>query len=309
MTLIDTTKITCLICKKICKSILSISKHIQCNHFISNTKKFLFENYPELFKKCKRCSVKIKYYVNDTQARIYCSKNCYLLSINGKKQSPETIQKRIKNTDQITKEKHRQETFINRYGGLYAPHDPLQRGQNISNALKGVKHTKEHHERVIESKKINGTLKHTEETKQKISKIVTEIFNSPNFDKSIFLSNKSSYNYGYYKNFYCRSSYEKKFIDFCEFFLIEVESAETNNFSVKYNDNYGVTRTYFPDFYLPSFDLVVEIKPISMINYGNNIHKFRAAELCFKFIVITEKDYLLDDNNWHLLYDKLLLMI
>jgi hypothetical protein len=77
-------------------------------------------------------------------------------------------------------------------------------------------------------------------------------------------------------------------------------------YSVKYEAEDGITRTYFPDFYLPDLDLVIEIKPISMYDYGNNMYKFDAMCSKSKFMVITEEDYLLDSKNWNLLYESIL---
>jgi hypothetical protein len=298
-------KIDCPLCDTSCNSIRSITHHFRCNHK-ENPRDTLLKVYPSLFKECKKCFSKLKYYITDSQARKYCSNECYISDISGKKQSAETIEKRISNTDQHKKEKKRQETFITRYSSLHAPKDPEAKKVKISIALKGKKHTAEHHIRVIESKTKNNTLNHTEETKKKISESLKRVFRSETFDKTKFLSNKvSSYNYGYHKGFYCRSSYEKKFIDFCEIYKVKLLSAENNKFSIKYKDDKDVTRTYFPDFYLPEFDIIVEIKALGMYDHNNNINKFSEMMKVCKFMVITEDDYLLEDDKWDYLYQEL----
>jgi hypothetical protein len=301
--------LTCPLCNKNCYSLRSISKHIKCVHY-KNPKDILFEKYPQLFNDCKTCGIKIKYYKTDCTSRQFCSKKCYIKSISGKNQSKEVINKRIKNTNQEKKEKKRKETCLTKYGVINAPpKNPIEKGEKISKALKGKKHPKEQHIKVIETKRKNGTLNHSEETKRYISEYLKKKFNSEDFDKSIFLRRKpknNSYNNGHYKGIYYRSSYEKKFLEFCEFYNIKIISAETNMYSVKYEAEDGITRTYFPDFYLPDLDLVIEIKPISMYDYGNNMYKFDAMCSKSKFMVITEEDYLLDSKNWNLLYESIL---
>lgn len=304
----NTSKINCPICKKVYKSILSITKHIQYKHNLVS-KDILFKYNKELFVNCKICCIKIKYYITDKQARKCCSKECYLNSITGKKQSIETVQKRILNTDQIKKEEKRQETFMKKYSSLYAPKDPMLRGERISYALINKQHTKEHHQKIVESKRKNGTLYHTEDTKKLISETLKKIFNSESFDKSKFLQRKiQSYKYGYHKGFYCRSSYEKIFIDFCELYNIKLISAENNKFSVKYytEESLSISKTYFPDFYLPDLDIIIEIKPLSMYDYGNNINKYIAIMNVHRFIVITEEEHLLNKDRWDELYNELL---
>jgi hypothetical protein len=199
--------------------------------------------------------------------------------------------------------------MVERYGSLVHIPDPEDRSRKLSKAGKGRKHTKEHHEKVTQSKIRNGTLKHTQETKNKISAIVTKIFSSPDFDKSKFVrQKKNNYKQGHHKGFYCRSSYERKFVDFCEQYNIELESAENNEFAVKYQSEDGKIRTYFPDFYLPEFDLVIELKPDSMYDYGDNQTKFHEAKKKFRFQVITEEDYLLNNEEWNLLYEYICLI-
>lgn len=296
-------EILCPICKKICKSLRSVAKHIEMFHK-KIPKDILFESNKEFFKNCRHCDIKIKHYKTDSQSRDFCNKICNKLFLTGKKQSQETIEKRILNTNQIEKEKTRQTTMMNRYNSLYECKDEEMRSKNLSNSLKGKIKTSEHINKIIESKRLNGTLKHTDETKNKLSIKMKELFNSDGFDKSKFLNN--NYKNGHYKGFYTRSSYEKKFIDFSEKYKINIISAETNEFAVKYEDDDGVLRKYFPDFYLKDLDLIVEIKPLSMYDVKSNLSKFDAIKKQSRFIVISEEDYLLDDSNWNYLYQELM---
>lgn len=298
------SEIKCPLCNKLCISLKSISSHIRMSHK-KIAKDILFESNIELFRNCNYCNKKIKQYKSDSQSRKCCDKECYRLSKIGKKQDKEIVIKRIKNTNQIEKEIKRKETFIKRYGSLYAPKNEFSRNNKISEKLKGVSHTKEHHIKVIKSKKDNGTLNHTVETKLKISKSLIKTFSDVNFDKSKFLNNNKGYNQGYHKEIYCRSSYEKKFVDFCKKYNIKIQSAENNKFAVNYEDEEGRIRKYFPDFYLPDQDVVIEIKPLGMYDFKFNLKKFSAAAENYNFVVITEEDYLLDENYWDILYENI----
>jgi hypothetical protein len=141
-------------------------------------------------------------------------------------------------------------------------------------------------------------------TKRKISNKIKDIINSPDFDKSVFINHsKENKKQGYHKGFYCRSSYEKQFVDFCDQFNIKLKSAENNNFSVNYESVNGKIKTYFPDFYLKDFDLVVEIKPNSMYDFGDNPLKFHEAKKKYRFIVLTEEDELMNQSGWNNLYE------
>jgi len=296
---------TCPLCQKSYKKTRNLNTHIRKNHNLDG-KNVIFESYPELFKNCKHCNVKIKSYITDSQSKSYCNTRCFNDSKIGVKQSEETIRKRIKNTDQSKKEMTRNKTMMEKYGSLMYTPDPENTRKKLSKAGKGRKHTKEHHEKVTQSKIKNGTLKHTQETKNKISTILQKKFSSPDFDKSKFLvRNINNYKQGYYKGFYCRSSYEKKFVDFCEQFNIKLESAENNEFAVRYQSENLKYKTYFPDFYLPDFDLVIEVKPDSMYNYGDNQIKFFEAKKKYRFEVITEENHLLETEKWNLLYEHI----
>ena len=295
----------CPICSKDCNSLSSITHHINKSHH-ENAKDIIFGTYPSLFRDCLGCGLKIKHYSSDSQSRKCCSKECNKKWRIGKKQSHETINKRIQNTDQHKKENARQETMMLKYNSLMHSFDPVERSEKISKSLSNKSHTKEHHEKITKSKIKNGNLKHTQETKEKIRRSVTTTLNSPDFDKSKLVNHtKSNLKQGYYKGFYCRSSYEKLFVDFCEEYSIELLSAENNDYAIKYESN-GKIKTYFPDFYLVNFDLLIEIKPITMYNYGDNPIKFQEANKKYKFEVITENEHILNRDKWNLLYEHIL---
>ena len=55
-----------------------------------------------------------------------------------------------------------------------------------------------------------------------------------------------------------------------------------------------------------NFDLLIEIKPITMYNYGDNPIKFQEANKKYKFEVITENEHILNRDKWNLLYEHIL---
>jgi hypothetical protein len=76
--------------------------------------------------------------------------------------------------------------------------------------------------------------------------------------------------------FYYQSSYEKRFIEFCETFS-KIGSLQRMPFVIPYVDSKGKIRNYFADF-LINQTIVVEIKPQSMLNYNNNKYKIDAGK-------------------------------
>lgn len=87
------------------------------------------------------------------------------------------------------------------------------------------------------------------------------------------------------------SGFEKKFLDQCYLQGIRVERCAE---IVPYKDAEGKDRQYEPDFYLPDFDYVVEIKGSWAFrdNHGHVREKFFAAQAFFKgrYTLITEKE-------------------
>ena len=298
----------CPICEKEYKNLRSVSKHIGMKHKL-NAKETLFDVYPELFNNCKNCGKQLMYYKSDSQSRKSCNKECDRLSRIGKKQSSDVIEKRIKNTNQSQKEKTRQKTMLKRYNQkTYFFSNPTERSKKISRSLLGKKHTKEHHVNVIKSKRKNGTLNHTPETRKKISESLLKTFSDPSYDRSKFIVNNNNTHKNHktchYNGFFCRSSYEKLFIKFCIEFGIRVESAENKRFVVNYMYEDRL-HCYYPDFWLPDLEVVIEIKPFSMLSYGPNPYKIKAATEKYNFLVITNKDGLLDKDNWIDMYKKI----
>lgn len=295
---------------KICNKEINTYKfafHIKHEHNIKN----IVSYYVKIINNgkigyCEICNKETKFRSIDYGFEKVCSKECRKIlfsesrigkSVNvGKKQSKETIEKRILHTDQKKKEEKRKQTCLERYGVDNAS-KTNEVANKISKTNTGRKcpRTEEHSYKIVESKRKNGTLKCTDETKQKISKSLQITLSDPNFDKTKFLSKNSTYVYGYFDNMYYRSSYELAFLEFCKKYNLKVESAENNKYAVNYIDSVGKSRKYFPDFYLSDYDVVVEVKPISM--YELNLNKFDAAMRKYKYIIVTDEELF---NDWEL---------
>lgn len=292
----------CKFCNFCAKSKLSLSKHISCFHQIKDAKTIIFGWYPELFSYCLNCGIRIKKYPTDGGTKC-CSDNCsyqILKSKNkGKKQTKERIQNRVEKTNQKLKETNRQKTMLEKYGNLFHTENPEDRSNKISKALSNKSHTKEHHEKIIESKRNNNTLKHTKETRNKIADNIKNYWQDNNIDHSVVIPKNGKggkgYKTGYYNDIWYRSSYEKEFLRLCETFNIKVESAATKKFRVKYFYE-GKYRYYYPDFYLPEYDLVCEIKPLSLLGEELVEQKLINGATKFKYWLVTEEE--LNDKDF-----------
>ena len=113
---------------------------------------------------------------------------------------------------------------------------------------------------------------------------------NPMQNSDIFLKQqKSGFSSKYYNELYYRSSYELDFIKFCEIRNIIIENGPTIKFIYK-----DKNKIYFPDFYIPKFNLVCEIK--SEYYYSKdlelNLAKKEATLLQgYEFLFIIDKKY------------------
>lgn len=309
--------IECKICNNSFKNINSLSKHITAKHKDTTKEKYYFDFINKTSGFCFLCNNKTKFRGLSKGFLKYCSNTCASKcklkrkkmseSCKGKKQSKETVDKRIKNTNQEMKEKSRKETMIKKYGvsnwtQTYTGKKHLSKINLDSKKPRSIAHQK----KIIESKIKNKTIKHTKETKIKISKSINSskkfqecIMQGKNISKS-----NGKYLSGYFNNTYFRSSYELSFLIQMFEDNIKVISAESKDFVVEY-EHENKTKKYFPDFYVPSENLIVEIKPLSMCVLPNNVSKFKAAREKYKssFKVITESD-LRCLNDLKTLYEK-----
>lgn len=307
---------TCLICNFLAKNARSLSAHIVQAHQLSKKEYFDSHLKKESDSKCETCNNETKFR-SDHYLR-FCSNVCMHLSSDirqkrklnmlGRIQTEETISKRISNTDQLEKEKTRISTMLEKYGSL-SVYDAMSEERKIEVKNKitekrtGEKHSKEHHIKVINSKRKNGTLKHTEKTKRKMSKTHLENYqreNPPNY-----MSNhrviKKGFKTGYFNDLFFRSSYEERFLIECKKANIEVQSAETKKFRIPYYLVDEIRKFYYPDFYLPKYNCIVEIKPLSMLDDDIVSLKTQAALLSktdYNYIILTEEELFSKHNEW-----------
>lgn len=300
--------IICEICKLQFKNNHSLAAHIRIKHEL--TKKQYYDLYIKQDGEgsCLECG-------KDTSFRgncylTFCSKKCYSSNIGtrealskrvkGKKQSEETIKKRIQNTDQKQKEQARVASMMEKHGTLsttavMTEEAKKERSKKISNFHSGKKHTKEHHEKVIESKRKNGTLNHTNATKQRMSD--SHIANYQSDDPPMPMSinskgpNGRGHETGHINGIFYRSSYEKTFLEYCYNKNIKIEPASTKEFRVAYKDEVeSKLRMYYPDFYLPDYDIIIEIKPLSMLDFENNEIKIDTGMREHSLVLVTEEE-------------------
>jgi len=95
---------------------------------------------------------------------------------------------------------------------------------------------------------------------------------------------------GTFKSFFFRSLLELSYLLQMSKDGKRVESGESTKHRISYVID-GLSRNYFPDFFLPDENIYVEIKPSSLVSSRVNVAKFKAlTESGNKLIVITEKD-------------------
>lgn len=217
--------------------------------------------------------------------------SCHGTYKKGKQQSKETVEKRIKNTDQISKEVKRQRTVLLKYGELFLISE--QQIQQRINSQIGHKKSEERIRKIIESKRLSGKINHSIESRNKISESLRKYHRNPNIDHHQHIHNNSGgrgYLPGSLSGIFYRSSYELKFLQLCEKHNVKVESAATKEYRLIYHDTAGVRRYYYPDFILVEYGVVVEIKPASLIDTFNNMMKIETAASKYNFWLVCEEE-------------------
>jgi predicted nucleic acid-binding Zn ribbon protein len=278
----------CDICNKPQKN---LTKHLIMAHGLNKAQAYemMMVKYPDFFANCIVCETKISKPASaggKTTCSEECSKEARRRVNLGRKQEAHVIEARIKNTDQRKKQAAREKTMLERYGSLYAPNDPEARREKLRK--KRGKRPEFHQRKIIETKRKNGTLKHSEHTKNKIRNSVNLLYASDNPPCTISSGSPKGYKTGCINDIPYRSSYEKIFLEYCQLHKILVESASNTRFRLQYHDEDGKQHFYYPDFYLPCYDCVIEIKPVKMLNEGLNPLKIKAGNANYNFKIVTE---------------------
>lgn len=288
---------TCKICNEEFNSLKGLTTHVNAKHSL-NAKEY-YDKYlkKEDEGKCSVCGNETTYRNAGTGYLKTCSVECRNLSNEfrdkqskakkGKKQSKEHIQKRVKNTNQTNKEKNRKQTMLDKYGvDNPSKLDSIKKILSEKNKGKVLVRTDDWQSNIIESKRKNGTLKHSDKTKKKISDKLNKFYSS-NLDREKYISQSNNVNHlsGWYNGLYFRSSLELSFLIHNKdtFF----SSCENDKYKVIYDDN-GKQRVYYPDF--TDGEMVYEIKPTGLLGTHINKLKIQQAIKVYgdKYNVITE---------------------
>lgn len=286
---------TCKCCNKEFKNLKALSVHFNTKHNLS-TKQY----YDEYLKKddegiCYICGGQTIYRNLGDGYLKHCSIKCRdgNKTINhshwkGKLQPKEMIEKRIHNTNQLEKQKTLETTNFNRYGvNNISKLQSIKEKISIGNIGKILNRTYEWQKNIIDSKRRNGTLKHSDETICKITNKINEYY-SLNFDREKYISKTSSHSfYGWYNGLHFRSSLELSFLVRNNDKLFT--SCEKNKYKIIYEIN-GKQKSYYPDFTDETF--IYEIKPTSLLTHNNNELKIKRGIEFYgdSFKVITEKE-------------------
>lgn len=108
------------------------------------------------------------------------------------------------------------------------------------------------------------------------------------FEKQQKNSKKINY---YNEKLYYQSSYEKHFLDYMS--ELDLLNMVSRGFHIKYEFE-GKERSHFPDFYIESYNLIVEVKSIYYFNKyleKNNSKMNKCIELGYNYLFIINKNY------------------
>lgn len=130
--------------------------------------------------------------------------------------------------------------------------------------------------------------KHSERLSRQVSQQHINGFNPySNCEHGWFHSSK------FLKKLWFQSSYERRFLEFCEKSQ-KISSLQRVPFVIPYQDDKGLGKNYCADFFINE-NIVVEIKPQSMMHYNNNSRKIIAGKsYCeangYEYKLITETE-------------------
>lgn len=294
---------TCKICNGEFNTLKGLTTHVNSKHNLNGR-----EYYDTFLKKedegkCSVCGNKTTYRNVGVGYLKTCSVECRNLSNEfrekqsrakkGKKQSKEQIRKRIKSTNQVDKEKIRKQTMLYKYGvDNPTKLDSIKKILSEKNKGKTLVRTDDWQNNIIKSKRKNGTLKHSDKTKKKISDKLNKFYSlNLNREKYISKSNNANHLSGWYNGLYFRSSLELSFL--FQNKNKSFSSCESDKHKIIYNDN-GKQRVYYPDF--TDGEMVYEIKPTGLL--GTHINKLKIEEgikvygINYKVITEVESPYI-----------------
>lgn len=233
----------CRLCEKECKSTNSLMKHVNAAHEEYDKKRYYNEFIRANEEGTCPCGKETTFRDVGRGYLKFCSHSCYARDKNtrekmserakGKKQSLETIQKRITNTDQAKKEEQRRLTCIARYG--------VENAISIPGSKDKVRAT------CIAKYGVRSAAQRSRSTHGKWKTVVIEG-----------------------KKFRVQG-YEDVFLERSLEFGFPQESltqGKNNCPTIPWTDSNGIERVYFPDFFVRDRNLLIEIK--SSWTFENN---------------------------------------
>jgi len=249
----------CQLCNRTFDHRNGLSNHIK-KHNIS-----FIEYYDKYLKKdgeniCKVCGTKTNF--NKGSYNIYCSIKC---STND-------------NTEKITESLKK----------LYIGNDELRRKISLGVKESCKTRTQEDIDRANNKRKQTCLNLYGETNISKLENIQEKkIINSLKSKKYIMPSGKIIYVKGY----------EDKFLDYIfNNKLCTEDEIVVYPHSIKYIDEHGTWRLYFPDFYIPKWNLIVEVKSTYVIKHYQGEENFKLKEV---FTIISGFNYIsIIDNNF-----------
>ena len=122
-----------------------------------------------------------------------------------------------------------------------------------------------------------------------------ELFSKEEWCKRINTYKTYSYSSKLYGNITLRSSYELRVCIMLDSLNIKYEY-ETKRFKYTYN---GIERLYIVDFYLPDYDLYLEVKPKVFENDDKVLAKFNSVRKQGKNIIFIDEDCIYDTNKFN----------
>lgn len=192
------------------------------------------------------------------------------------------------------------ETHLDRLGVDHPSKSEEIKNKKIETCLKnlGVEHPTQSEQTISKIRENNlekyGTdwYTKTDEYRDKTIKTNNEKYGTDSPMQNIMIFNKqqkSGFKMCEYNNVTYRGSYELDFIKYCEENSIIVENGPTIKF--KFNNK---NKVYFSDFYVPKYNLIVEIKSSYYYNRYLDLNLVKMDESMkqgYKFIFLIDKDY------------------
>ena len=272
----------CEECGKLCKNFKSLGCHVIKFHKIKS------KDYYDYWIKeitdgiCKKCQNETLYADLSHGYNLYCSKKC------------------AKNSFEVQQKER--ETNLRKYGYEYAWRNKEKRNnvQVKSEKTKKQRYGSETYNNQEKLKETNlkkygvtCSLNSEESIKKKKETWIKNLgVDNPTQNKEVHNKQQlSAFKLKHYKNtnIYYRGSYE---LDFLNIFYNKYHDIQNGPTIRYYLDNKN--RVYYPDFYIPSLNLIIEIKSSYYYKlYKNKVIAKQKATIKnnFKYIIIIDKNY------------------